>query len=278
MIYGLDLFSGIGGITIALSEWVQPIAYCEADRYCQAVLLSRMSDGRLPVAPIWDDVKTLRGDMLPTVDIIYGGFPCQDVSVAGARKGLDGERTGLFREAVRLVRECGPKFVFLENVPGIRRYVPTVREELEALGYDCRDGFLSAAEVGANHIRNRWWLLAYASSKRRWQNPRGSSCNESSDEGWATEENHKLKCVGKNVAHSQSYGFQRGSQPREEWEQGAISLWGCWDESWWATEPYVGRVVNGLPCRVDRIRGLGNAVVPAQAREAFKRLIGLKGE
>lgn len=278
MIYGLDLFSGIGGITIALSEWVQPIAYCEADRYCQAVLLSRMSDGRLPVAPIWDDVKTLRGDMLPTVDIIYGGFPCQDVSVAGAKKGLDGERTGLFREAIRLVRECRPQFVFLENVPGIRKYVPTVRQELEALGYDCRDGFLSAAEVGARHIRNRWWLLAHSSSKRRWQNSKSSSCNEGSDEGWATEKNYRPKCMGKAMAHSESYGLQGSAWPRQERQQGAISMRGCWDESWWSTEPNVGRVVNGLSFRVDRIKGLGNAVVPAQAREAFKRLIGLKGE
>ena len=278
MIYGLDLFSGIGGITLALSEWVQPIAYCEADRYCQAVLLSRMSDGRLPVAPIWDDVKTLRGDMLPTVDIVYGGFPCQDVSVAGARKGLDGERTGLFREAVRLVSECRPKFVFLENVPGIRKHVSTVRQELEALGYDCRDGFLSAAEVGANHIRNRWWLLAYASCERRQQKPNSTFSNEGTNEGWATKKDYKLKCSGKDVAYSQSYGLQGGASPRGKGQQRAIPMWGNRNESWWSTEPDVGRVVNGLPFRVDRIKGLGNSVVPAQAKEAFKRLIGLKGE
>lgn len=164
---GLDLFSGIGGLTLALSPWVRPIAYCEIEPYARAVLLSRMEAGDLPSAPIWDDVRTLRGDDLPVVDIIYGGFPCQDVSLAGARAGLDGERTGLFREAVRLVRECKPKFVFLENVPGIRRFVHTVRGELEALGYDCRDGFLSAGEVGANHIRNRWWILAHSGSAGR---------------------------------------------------------------------------------------------------------------
>ncbi len=166
MLNGLDLFSGIGGLTVALSPWVRPVAYCERERFAAAVLFNRMSDGLIPKAPIFPDVRELRGAILPSIDIIYGGFPCQDVSSAGLRKGLDGERTGLFREAIRLVRECRPQFVFLENVPGIRRYVPTVRQELEALGYDCRDGFLSAAEVGAHHIRNRWWLLAHTNGAR----------------------------------------------------------------------------------------------------------------
>src|SRR5216684_872072 len=91
--YGLDLFSGIGGITKALEGYVQPVAYCENDRYAQGVLLSRMANGDLPNAPIWSDILTLRGAMLPrTPEIIYGGFPCQDISVAGRGKGLDGER------------------------------------------------------------------------------------------------------------------------------------------------------------------------------------------
>ena len=81
MINGLDLFSGIGGITKALEGYVTPVAYCERERYAQAVLLSRMAAGDIPVAPIWDDVTTLHGDMLPPVEIIYGGFPCQDRAI-----------------------------------------------------------------------------------------------------------------------------------------------------------------------------------------------------
>lgn len=92
MLNGLDLFSGIGGLTLALAPWVRPVAYCENDRYAQSVLLSRISSGDLPNAPIWDDVRTLKAWDIPNVDIVYGGFPCQDVSVAGARAGLDGER------------------------------------------------------------------------------------------------------------------------------------------------------------------------------------------
>jgi hypothetical protein len=117
---GLDLFSGIGGLTEALDGYVQPIAYCENDRHAQAVLLSRMWDRSLPRAPIWDDVRTLHARHLPVLpDIVYGGFPCQDISLAGRGAGLDGERSVLFFEIVRLVGELRPRFVFLENVPAL---------------------------------------------------------------------------------------------------------------------------------------------------------------
>ena len=84
MLNGLDLFSGIGGLTVALKRWVEPVAYCEIDQYAQGVLLSRMASGELPVAPIWDDIRTFSDKELSAeVEIIYGGFPCQDISVAG---------------------------------------------------------------------------------------------------------------------------------------------------------------------------------------------------
>jgi len=159
--YGLSLFSGIGGIDVALSEYVSPVAYCEIDKYCQSVLLQRMSEGNLPKAPIWEDVRTLPIEELPPIDIIYGGFPCQDISVAGAGKGLEGERSGLFFEIMRLVREAKPTFVFLENVPAIRtRGLDRVLQEFTKERYDCRWTMLSAAEVGARHKRERWFLLA----------------------------------------------------------------------------------------------------------------------
>ncbi len=132
MLNGLDLFSGIGGISLALSPWVTPVAYCEIERYAQAVLLSRMADGTLACAPIWDDVKTLgRDDIKLQIDIITGGFPCQDISVAGAGASLDGERSGLYWEIYRLVGELKPRFVFLENVPAI-----TTRLEMVPTGID----------------------------------------------------------------------------------------------------------------------------------------------
>lgn len=162
MLNGLSLFSGIGGFELALAPWVRPVAYCESDERARAVLFSRMASGHLPCAPIWSDVRTLRGSRIPTdVDIIYGGFPCQDVSVAGNREGLDGKRTGLFREVVRLTEECAPVFVFLENVwPGMSKHVETVASSFEAIGFQCRDGFMAASDVGAWHQRERWFFLA----------------------------------------------------------------------------------------------------------------------
>lgn len=182
---GLDLFSGIGGFTKALEGYVTPIAYCENDRYAQAVLLSRMACGDIPIAPIWDDVKTITTTHITPPEIIYGGFPCQDISVAGRGEGLGGERSGLFSEIVRLASELRPQFIFLENVPAIRtRGADVVVGELAHIGYDSRWLTLSAAEIGANHIRERWWLLANAQRAERWpREPRGTNCD------------HALRCL-----------------------------------------------------------------------------------
>ena len=261
---GLDLFSGIGGITKALEDWVTPCAYCENDPYAQAVLLSRMAKGDLPSAPIWDDVRTLKGSMLPQVDIIYGGFPCQDISVAGKGKGLAGERSGLFFEIARLVSEIRPTFLFLENVSAINiRGLGTVTAEITERGYDSRWITLSASEVGALHQRKRWWLLAYSDSERRREKQiriKGSSDKaELGNDGEA-------KLMG-DTGHRRKKKFGQVRSDVEEDEQGS---------SWWSTEPIVDRVANGIPFRVDRIRGLGNSVVPQCAKEAFEILIGIK--
>lgn len=167
MLNGMDLFSGYGGISLALEPWVRPVLYCESESYPQQVLLSRMSEGELPKAPIWDDVRTLPGwEFRGLVDIIYGGFPCQDISTAGNGAGLEGERSGLFFQIVRLAQEVKPKFLFLENVPAIRtRGQREVGKKLASLGYDCRWGVVSAREVGAPHLRKRWFLLAADSDR-----------------------------------------------------------------------------------------------------------------
>ena len=237
---GLDLFSGIGGITLGLSQWVTPVAYCEIEPYAQAVLIQRMAEGKLPKAPIWDDITTLGGCELPDIDIIYGGFPCQDISVAGRGEGLGGKRSGLFFEVCRLVEEIKPRFIFLENVPAIRtRGLREVIRTLTDLGYDCRWTSLSAAEVGAPHIRKRWFLLAYSDSelsRNKWQ---------------------------KNVPTNRQMGKRQAKSNH-------ISN----SQMGWETEPNVGRVANGVPFRVDRLKALGNGVVPRQVEAAFRRLLG----
>jgi DNA (cytosine-5)-methyltransferase 1 len=267
-VYGLDLFSGIGGLTKALEDYVRPVAYCENERYACGVLLSRMACGDLPKAPICDDVKTLCGTELPAIDIIYGGFPCQDISVAGRGEGLDGKRSGLFFEVARLIGEIRPRFVFLENVSAITvRGAERVVGELCRLRYDCRWGILSAQDVGANHRRERWWLLAHArhGNESEWARSAGRDVRERKAERSESGRDGPRR----DVADSNG---PRGAEPRRTWPRGAEPGNG----GWWATEPDVGRVAHGVPFRVDRLRGLGNAVVPAQAREAFERLMGLK--
>lgn len=331
---------------MALSPWVRPLAYCENDRYAQSVLLCRMQTGDVPNAPVWDEVRTLRGSFLPSLDIIYGGFPCQDISVAGNGAGLEGKRSGLFFEILRLVDELSPKFIFLENVPAIRtRGAERVGKELSRRGYDCRWDVISAHEVGAPHLRKRWFLLAHSNGERRGredfsrknlefnlrkpsqlrdgtgkakpqvggdvshsqrQRLRNESRRSSGPQGKSSpitrydggeEFVADTASLGRGKGRAESTGLKRrlgasgsgsplaDSASKPEREQGHKKV-PLTDQrhtrenpsrrGWWATEPDVGRVVNGLPFRVDRLRGLGNAVVPSQAQEAFKRLMGIR--
>jgi len=273
LLNGLDLFSGIGGISLGLKKFVRPIAYCENDRYAQGVLLSRMGSGDLPNAPIWDDITTLGREQiaeLPTIDIIYGGFPCQDISCAGNRIGLGGKRSGLFFEIVRLAEIIKPKFIFLENVPAIRNMgLNTIGEELARLRYDCRWGVISAYDVGAPHLRKRWFLLAYA---------KGQRCGEAG-QFRRDEPEERITRAGETIPNPDSEGLEG---PKYECsaaldaKTGQSMLLDSRGQPDWPIEPDVGRVVNGLPRRVDRIKCLGNAVVPKQVEEAFQILIGEK--
>ena len=275
MLNGLDLFSGIGGISLALADWVRPIAYCENDRYATGVLLSRMSEGKLPIAPIWDDVRTLdaRSFSHGEIDIIYGGFPCQDISVAGNGIGLGGERSGLFNHIARLVKETNPKFVFLENVPAIRtRGLNVVAQTFTELGYDCRWTIVSAQEVGAPHLRKRWFMLAHAMCDgRRLQS--GGSSRKGRDNSTEFSNDGKKEPVA-NTNGKRLEG-QRRSEPAYTEFVRRSEKDNTFGKSWWAIEPDVGRVANGVSNRAHRIKGLGNAVVPLQAQTAYKRLMGV---
>lgn len=219
MLNGLDLFSGIGGITEGLRRWVTPVAYCERDRYARRQLLERQFYGHIPVAPIWNDVRTLESGMLPLLpDIIYGGFPCQDISAAGNGKGLDGERSGLFFEIARLCRDIRPRFVFLENVPAITlRGLERVCLEFTEMGYDTRWTIVSAAELGAPHLRERWFCLAYADS--------GGIREQSIAESQRTSP-PIAKQPGENVAHAKSVRRERQGELRDERARSELS-WSC---------------------------------------------------
>lgn len=163
MLSSLDLFSGIGGITLALHGIAKPIAYCEINPSSQRVLKKHIDAGDLPKAPVYADVKELNKSIPITkkVDAIVGGWPCQDISLLGTKKGLDGARSGLIYEMIRLTDELKPKVLFLENVPPVLiRGFDTIREEfVTKRGYNMRWAVVPASSVGAPHVRRRWFCL-----------------------------------------------------------------------------------------------------------------------
>ena len=170
MLTNISLFSGAGGLDLGakLVGGFRTVAYVEYDRYAQGVLMSRMRSGDLDDAPIFEDVRTFDGTSLAgSVDVVSGGFPCQDVSHAGKRGGMgEGTRSGLWSEFDRIIREVKPRFVLVENVPGLLsiddgRGFGTVLGDLAALGFDAEWFVLSAADVGAPHRRERIWIVGY---------------------------------------------------------------------------------------------------------------------
>lgn len=246
----LDLFSGIGAFSLGLERaGMHTVAFCECDSYCRRVLAQHW-----PEIPCYDDVRSLTADRLRadgiSVDVICGGFPCQDISVAGRGAGICGERSGLWREFARLIGELRPRYALVENVAALLfRGLGDVLGDLAALGYDAEWHCIPAAAVGAPHIRDRVWIVAYRNPKRQEQWPereRAGLCGEPSralrDAGWLTPAR-----------------YQRGLREISQ-------------RDWWLAEPDVGRVVDGCSSRVDRLRALGNSLVP-QIPELIGRAI-----
>lgn len=269
MLNGLDLFSGYGGTQDALRGLVRPIAYCEIEQGAKRILLQRMRKGHIGAAPIWDDVRTLqRRHIAAKIDIITGGFPCTDLSVAGRKAGLDGKRSGLFFEIIRLVREFRPSFVYMENVTGIFSgdAFERVAAEISAIRYDCRWGVLSAYDVGACHYRERVWILCADTARFGIWAQRISKFNEQASriKSISTEWNAPNASLARLArAYGQEcFGKTKLTKPAGYGE--------------WTSQPGICRGIDGPADRRDRIRALGNGWVPQTAREAFKRLIGFK--
>ena len=253
----LALFAGAGGGLLGghLLGW-RTICAVEWNAYAASVLCARQNDGVLPPFPIWDDVQTF--DVRPwkgRVDVVSGGFPCQDISVAGKGAGITGDRSGMWFHMARIVGEVRPQYVFVENSPMLcSRGLGTVLGDLAALGYDARWGVLGAADVGAPHQRDRIWIVADANCMRELQ-PQGSVSNQ---RGWVGDSSCEM-------AHANSAQCQRNECPERIKEK--HSNLGI--PSWWDVEPDVGRVVNGLAARVDRLKAIGNGQVPAVAATAW---------
>ena len=161
----LHLFAGAGGgILGGMLLGHTCVCAVEIEPYCRKVLLQRQRDGILPRFPIWDDVRTFDGKpWRGLVDVVCGGFPCQDISVAGKGKGIEGERSGLWAEFARIIGEVQPRYIFVENSPLLtKRGLGRVLGDLSEMGYDAEWCVLGADDIGAPHQRKRMWILAYA--------------------------------------------------------------------------------------------------------------------
>ncbi len=265
----LALFAGAGGGILGgrLLGW-RTVCAVELDPYCRRVLLARQRDGHLPRFPIWDDVCTFDGQpWRGGVDVIAGGFPCQDISCAGKGAGIDGERSGLWGEMARVVREVRPRFVFVENSPMLTsRGLGRVLGDLATMGFDARWGVLGADDAGAPHRRKRIWILADAmhSGPQGQRGKRGLV--EGRGQGKAGGGGD-----GVDVPNPKRTRLQGGSRRGMPGERRA-PVKPARGDSWWATEPPVGRVAHGVADRVGQLRALGNGQVPQVAALAWEIL------
>ena len=227
----LDLFAGIGGFTIGLERaGFETAAFCEIDPYAQKVLRKNW-----PGVPIYDDVRTITAERLASdgigVDVITGGFPCQDISVAGHKRGIEAERSGLWSECARLLGELRPRYAIFENVTNLLNgergaWFKRVLWDISQIGYDAEWHCIPASELGAYHHRDRIWIVAYP------------------------------KSIGLQVSNEQH------RVPQEARRQRAILSSCDFGGRYFTDEPGMGRVANGIPNRSHRLKCLGNAVVP----------------
>ena len=264
----LDLFSGIGGFSLGLEgAGMETVAFCEKDSFCRKVLAQHW-----PNVPIHKDIRDLDGQSFRgTVDVVCGGFPCQPFSVAGLRQGKDDDRH-LWPEMLRVVRECQPRWVIGENVSGfIRMALDDVCADLEREGYEVRTFVLPACAVDARHRRDRVWIVAH------------------SDELRLEEHGHceptpfvQAGQRPRSVAHPYNQGLQRREESRDARGQGPTadqqsSRLGEFSSGGdWPVEPDpLRRMAHGVPNRVDRIKALGNSVVPRLVEVIGKIVVSL---
>ena len=296
----LALFAGAGGgILGGILCGFRTVCAVEWDAYARDVLVARQNDGCLETFPIWDDVQTFDGrPWRGVVDVVSGGFPCQDISAAGKGAGIEGERSGMWKHMARIVGEVQPRFVLVENSPLlVGRGLGLVLGDLAEMGYDAQWGVVGAHHASAPHKRDRIWIVANRAEHGR-------------REGWAGRSNpgdtRKRKQPLQAVADAESTRLEghrsdarqpQISEPREDGASTGMADTACerehgkpgdagregspWNEGeqesdcggrWWATEPDVGRVAHGVAARMDRLRCLGNGQVSGVVPMSWKLL------
>ena len=323
----LDLFSGIGGFALAArwtwEEELDIVGFCEIEEFCQKVLKKNF-----PNVPIYNDITKLDGNLFNDVDLITGGFPCQDISQAGKGAGIEREtRSGLWFEMLRIISEVRPRYTIIENVPMLTvRGGTRVIEGLAEIGYNAEWTIIGANDIGAWHTRKRIWIVAYPESERhrgrsskeravqervvleskqegskvgsetkRRSKPRRESELSDTDKVRRLRRSVKEQTENKDIetfsesesssndtqglisdSSSECIQGSRASRKQESQSQIEEEISGCCSPrqgtDYWAFEPSVGRMADGIPDWVDRIKGLGNAIVPQIAKLIMDRI------
>ena len=252
----LALFAGAGGGILGghLLGW-RTVCAVEWDAYAASVLVARQNDGCLPPFPIWDDVQTFDGrPWRGRVDVVSGGFPCQDISSAGKGAGIDGERSGMWFHMARIISEVRPRFVFVENSPMLTiRGIGRVLGDLAQMGFNARWGVLGARHAGLPHNRERIWIIANHHAQR------GGVFS------WRPIE------ISRNLARHKPIESQINrllEKMEAEGEQ-------CENQAEDCLPSYLCRVDDGMACAVDRLARIGNGQVPAVAALAWQLLTSL---
>ncbi len=256
----LSLFTGAGGGELTfqhLLKGFRTVGYVEYEPYPQAVIRQRISDGLLDNAPIFSDIKNFISEgwaesYKGMVDVVTGGFPCQDISCAGKGAGIEGEKSGLWGEMAEVVRQVRPQYVFVENSPMLTvRGLGTVLKDLAEMGYDARWGCISAAQIGAPHKRNRIWIVAYT----------------------------KSGIVSRGSSKKNSSGYCNGNNLSKEWNN-ARGLFGEDYMDFILPKTAKGEsqskfclVVDGMAGQVGQLKAIGNGQVPQVAATAWEILM-----
>ena len=285
----LDTFAGIGGFSYAAEKLIggfETTQFIEIDPFCQKVLKKHW-----PHVPIHDDIRTFTAKPFQ-YQVITGGFPCQDISVAGLQKGITEEtRSGLFFELMRVIRMVRPQYVVLENVAAIiNRGLDIVLRELSEAGYDAEWSVISASSVGACHQRSRWWLVAYPNDNGL---PPTEKCELNGETSDRTQERQNQSCQSERSSEPSSSraiqssteftnSYSKGMERRKftintkmqktgfTWQSNTPHLSPEWRS--YVSKSVLCRGDDGLRNRVDRLRSLGNSVVPQCAAIPLQRV------
>ena len=283
-----SLCSGYGGLELGIKRVfprTKTVCYVEGEAFAVQHLIKKMEEGRLDQAPIWSNLITFDGSKWRgKVDLITGGFPCQPFSYAGSQKGTKDERH-LWPEVSRIISEIRPKYIFLENVPGVIKWIlPDILKDLSKMGYNASWCVIRASDTSAPHRRSRWFLWAESNS-----NPNVFRCNENEfDSNERQQSNFIGSCENVSNTHSSTFekpqranrklpkkntGLLQKENKGEAWSVIRCCCENVIDTNHWEIEPSMGRLVDGSSDWVDKLRLLGNGVVPQQAEYALRILL-----